>query len=89
MILFNLKKKPTRKENKKKKKKKTKQETNIKSTEYIGQTKLYKLLWPNVTLVVYEVDMYSQINQCLPFCSNSVKMKNLLPFYYTLHWLNL
>lgn len=44
MILFNLKKKPTRKENKKKKKKKTKQETNIKSTEYIGQTKLYKLL---------------------------------------------
>lgn len=43
MILFNLKKKPTRKENKKKKKK-TKQETNIKSTEYIGQTKLYKLL---------------------------------------------
>lgn len=34
--------------------------------------------------------MYTQIKQCLPFFSNSVKMKkNLLPFYYTLHWLNL
>lgn len=64
MILFNLKK--IRTQNRK---------TNIKSTEYTGQTKLYKLLWPNVTLVVYEVDMYSQIKQCLPFCSNSVKMK--------------
>ena len=80
MILFNL---------KKKKPKTKKKHPNIKSTEYTGQMKLYKLLWPNVTLVVYEVDMYSEIKQCLPFCSNSVKMKNLLPFYYTLHWLNL
>lgn len=38
----------------------------------------------NATLVVYEEGMYSQIKQCLLFCSNSVKRKkNLLQFDYT------